>query len=511
REKLIKFKEKIDYYRKIYEQMSLSDFAYFLASDSGYLYYLESLFMGGQKVQNLMAFIKRMKEYEEYSYSDLIGFLKHVERLLKSPSESLEPTQLLSESDNVVRIMSIHKSKGLEFPVVFLTDMERRFSLHESRDAFIVDKELGIGVKVADLELGSIYNTAFRRIIESKKYSEMKSEEMRLLYVATTRAIDSLYLVGKVKDAKKYINSIISTPIDIGIRNANNMLDWVSQVSLKDEIFKDSVKAYSEYDYFSNYFKSDETECYKLEINEYSSDMDTSLKANKIEYDADMRYEADFDKIFKFDYPNKKYIDLPYKKTVSEITAKNKQKTDDTFDFPEYFIRDEKDYLTDKLPDIMFSEKRMSSAELGSLIHFVFQNISYKRHDIKSIKEELNRMEYMELINNDEKEALNPSIFVNFFKSELGERAIRNIDSLRRETSFTMKYEDIFLDGQVDGYFIEDEEIVLFDFKSDRIISEAKYSEQLNLYKRALEKATGLNVKKMYIYWIRYDRISQID
>ena len=502
------FFQKLIEYRGELNKKKLSEFAYYIAYESGYISYLEALFLGEQKVQNLMAFIMRIEEFEEFSHSDLSGFLNHVDRLLKSPSESLEPTQLISGADNVVRIMSIHKSKGLEFPIVFVGDLERQFTLQESRDPFMVDKELGIGCKVADLDKGSIYSTTHRKILEAKKKDEMNSEEMRLLYVATTRAKDRLYLVGKVRDVERHIQKTVQTPKMSVIENSKSMLDWISAVALKDKVNYDVVSNYTDYDFQSNYFvNSDNTDKYHLQINleGFESIPKEEIKPEVLS-DAS---QGEFDLAFEFKYPHIDDTKLPFKKTVSEITAKNVNKTDDTYDFQQYFEIRSVDIIN-KLPKILMSQDRISSAEEGSLIHFVFQNISIKKHNIESVVDEIERMVYLELLTEQESKVIDPMIFVNFFNSKLGERLIKNINTLKRETSFTMRYENIFLDGQVDCYFEEDGKIVLLDFKSDKTISLTRYKHQLDLYQRAIELAMEYKVTERYIYWTRFNNFTKL-
>lgn len=514
-EKLKIFFGKLEIYRGELNKYKLSDFAYYLASDTGYISYLEAMFLGEQKIQNLMAFILRIEEFEDFSHSELSGFLNHVDRLLKSPSESLEPTQLLSGADNVVRIMSIHKSKGLEFPIVFIGDMERQLTLQELKDPFIVDKEMGIGTKVANLELGSIYSSTHRKIIQRKMYDEMKSEEMRLLYVASTRAEERLYMVGKVKDIEKYVNKNITTPLNVNIKRSRSMLDWVSSIAFRDAVHRDEMSEYSELDYETNYFiGKDNLEKYKLALNSFENLNELQIK-EEINVDeipaSELKQELydEYSKVFLFKYPFENMINTPYKKTVSEITAKNINKTDDTTDFPNYF-KPERYEIINRVPKLLMSGDLVTRSQLGTLIHFIFQNIKVKNHDRESVMDEIQRMIYIELLTEDEAKLLDPDVFVRFFNSDLGKRAIKNADSLKRETAFTMRYEDIFLDGQIDCYFIEDGDIILFDFKSDRTISLSKYETQLDLYQEALEKATGLKVIERYIYWTSHGKSTKL-
>ena len=503
------FFENIEKYRKVERTMKLSDFAYFYGNDTGYFSYIQASDNGQEKFQNILAFIQRIEDYEEISYSSLADFLVYVDTLLDSPSESLEPTKLISESENVVRLMTIHKSKGLEFKVVFLTDMERNFMLHEKSDDFILDDELGIGLKVVDKELKTKYKTAHRKIIDNKKENEMKSEEVRLLYVGATRAEEVLYLVGSNKKPEAYLQNLQKEPLEFSLKNAKSMMDWYLTVAIRDRLFTNQLADIldaKEESYFTDSFPA------FIHVNSYES----ILTEEKAEIDIDSilgqlknKELADIKSIFDFEYKDIEKTVLPYKNTVSNISSKNISKTDDTAEFPNPYKKPFD--FAGKLPDILVDDSNLSPQQRGSLIHFVFQNISFENHTKESVEDELNRMVSVELLTAAEAKSINPDIFVKFFQTNLAKRILEKPGSLTREKSFTMKYKDIYIDGQIDGYFFEDGEIILYDIKTDSTISDTRYITQLSLYKRALESAYGVRVKEVYIYWATFNRVSLIN
>lgn len=509
KDKIIKFFNKIDKYRKEERTMKLSDFAYRYGVDSSYFSYIQASDNGQEKLQNVLAFIQRIEDYEEISYSSLADFLVYVDTLLDSPSESLEPTKLISESENVVRLMTIHKSKGLEFKAIFLTDMERNFKLHEKSDNYIIDDELGIGLKVVDKNLNTIYKTAHRKIIESKKETEMKSEELRLLYVGATRAEKVLYLVGSAEKPEEYLQNLQKEPLDFSLKKAKSMMDWYLTVAVRDRLFTNQLSDIldsGESSYFEENFPA------VIFINPYESilaDEKSEIDINNMLSQLKNKDFIEVNNIIDFQYKDIDKTVLPYKNTVSNISTKNISKTDDTAEFPNPYKASFN--FDGKLPDILIDDNNLSPQQRGSLIHFVFQNISYEDHTNESVKDELNRMVAVELLTKAEAESINPDIFVQFFKTSLAKRIINNLPTLTREKSFTMKYKDIYVDGQIDGYFLEDGEIVLFDIKTDSTMSPTRYNTQLALYKKALETAYHIKVKEVYIYWTTFNKVSKIN
>lgn len=506
RAKVQAFYQRLDYYRSQLVAMSLSDFGYFLAEDSGYISYLMASHLGEEKKENLMAFIDRMVEYQAFSADGLLGFLQEVERMLSSPSDSLEPRSLLSDQKNVVRIMTIHKSKGLEFPIVFLSDIQKGFYIPESRDKVSIDPDLGIGMEIIDLDKKIKYTTVAKSLINAKQKREAISEEIRLLYVATTRAEKGLYLVGHLRDLDD-LEKMAQKDSRLSLLKANSFQDWILYVALRDKAFNHSLKLEADKELNS---KTGYDKHYQFIDNDYepmSAEAAGGFDIGRIA-GPEEPVQGLFDRVFNYRYPNLEKTQLPYKETVSDLSSLNYSKSDDTFDFPSFY-RDDIDWDLSKKPKALRG-REYNSAEMGTLIHFVFSRISFKNHDLASIEDELDRMVVEELILEEEREKLDPRVFLQFFQSDLGKRAIAAGPSLSREKSFTMKYKDFYLDGQIDVFFEEDGQLILFDFKTDTRIKKNAYEQQLNLYKEALEKARGKKVGQMYIYWTKHASTTRV-
>ena len=494
KDKIDDFIRQITKYRKLLDQMTIADFLDYALEDSAYMTYIGAGYLGEERLENIYAFIDRVKDYESGTYANLPNFLSYVDKLLESPSDSLEPTKLMTDKDNLVRIMTIHKSKGLEFPIVFMTEMERKIELQEKKDPVMVDSDLGIGLRVVELDKMISYKTSHRKLMDIKKEKENLSEEVRLFYVGATRAEKILYLVGSVKNPLEHLERLASKDLDLAIKESKSMMDWYLAPAMNDRVFTHNLDWPSSKSYFNT------SDSYELRIVDYEDTRARDEEDVDIRRVLDLGFKSkDLERVFAYEYPYGKETHKPFKTTVSELSAPNFYKTDSTSDFPKAFIiRDE---VLDKIPAVLLGEEEIGAMARGSLVHYLFQNITYMDHNVNTIKDEIERLIGAELLTRDEAEILDPEIFIRFFKSKLGKRALANLSSLEREKAFTMKIEDMYVDGQIDAYFKENGEIVMYDFKTDKTIDPSRYKDQMAYYRSALEKAYGLKVKETYIYW----------
>lgn len=515
KDKINLFFHKINYYREKLKEMSLIDFSNFIAEDSYYIQYIESSFQGDLKVENLYSLFEIIEEYEGFADSNLEGFLKYSEKLLKESSSSLEPTSLIKENSNVVRIMSIHKSKGLESKVVFIGDLERKFSNQDIIDNFLIS-ENNFSIKIIDLDKSIKYKSYEKLIDEKKLDSDNKSEEMRLLYVAMTRAEEKLYLVGKV-DLNYFIKS--KTKLDPLFYKdiTNSMLDWILYSISRNnnlDIFLD----------LENIFNSDmqnhEKLPEKVEINLFEKSSFKFLLSfypyrSYLANDTEVNYKNLFDRVKntdflseldsvyepKYDYSKSK---LPYIKTVSQLSEKNIYKTDGTRDFvEENFLRTKSNLI--KMPKSIHESKTLNPSEIGTIYHYILSDLDFRMTKKEDIEDQLNKMVLDKKLLEFEKKVIDIDKIINFYNSNLFKRITDNLNTLEREKQFTMKYDKYYVNGQIDGYFIEGGEYVIYDFKSDSKINISKYKLQLDLYSKALFLAKGIKVKEKIIYWINFD------
>ena len=207
KDKIEQFLNNLEKWRKEQEYLALDELIWKIYSDTGYYNYVGLMPNGELRQANLRMLFERAKKYETASFKGLYNFIKFIEKL-KLSSKDMSSAKVIGENDDVVRIMSIHKSKGLEFPVVFLASTGRQFNLMDLNDDILIHQDLGIGVKYIDYEKQVQYDTLTKLAIRNKILTETLSEEMRVLYVALTRAKEKLIITSLLKDANKEFDNI---------------------------------------------------------------------------------------------------------------------------------------------------------------------------------------------------------------------------------------------------------------------------------------------------------------
>ena len=230
--KLDQFVQSLENWRELSRQKSLSDLIWQLYRDTKFYDYVGGMPGGKQRQANLRALFDRARQYEDSSFRGLFRFLRFIERM-QDRGDDLGAARALSEQEDVVRIMTIHSSKGLEFPVVFIAGLSRQFNMMDLKKNYLLDKEYGFACKYTNPELRITYPSLPQIAFKKKKQLEMIAEEMRVLYVALTRAKEKLILIGTLKDAEKSIEKW---------KNVQGYEDWL----LKDYI-RANAKSYSDW------------------------------------------------------------------------------------------------------------------------------------------------------------------------------------------------------------------------------------------------------------------------
>ena len=243
KEKIERFLNQIDKWRAQQEYLSLDELIWTIYEDTGFLNYMGVLPNGLLRQENLKMLFERAKQYESASFKGLFNFIRFIERL-HSSSGDLSAAKMIGENEDVVRIMSIHKSKGLEFPIVFLASASSQFNLMDLKKDILLDQELGLGVKYIDYDMQIKYDTLTKLALRNKEINSIYSEEMRILYVALTRAKEKLYITGLSKDfskAKENMENMLSiynklegkiNPILV--KKYKTYLDWILMVYYSD-------------------------------------------------------------------------------------------------------------------------------------------------------------------------------------------------------------------------------------------------------------------------------------
>lgn len=471
--------EKINLWKKQAGFLALPEFLWSLIKDTGYYNYIGALPAGGQRQGNLRALADKASDYEASSGKGLFGFINYIEAV-KDKKIPVPPVKLIGESDDVVRIMTVHKSKGLEYPMVLLGGLGRQF--HRSGGKSInLHKDMGIGLRFVDENIRFYKQTLIQKIIEDRVLREDIAEEIRILYVALTRAKDKLIMLGTTKDAEKLIDK---AQMQKGLQHirGNNYLDFI--------LF--GLADYKEIDVF-------------IHGREDIGMIQKEKRISKAEFlkelsDGFADTDEDVDRIvrnrLKWAYPFKKSQILKSKYSVSELN---------------YGLR--------RPRPIIGEEKESGHALRGSAYHKVIEHIPLRamEYNLDSVESFVNTLINRELMTAEEAGLLDLSKIVKLFESPLGKRLIK-AEKVFRETAFNLvgkkDGEEIIIQGIIDCYFEEGDKIVLVDFKSDytdgsqksinRIID--RYKPQLESYKDALTRIKGVDVEEVYLYLFILDR-----
>ena len=503
RNKIQSFLNNLDSWRKEQEYLALDELIWKIYSDTGYYNYVSLMPNGILRQANLKMLFERAKQYETASFKGLYNFIHFIEKIHLS-SGDLGAAKIIGENENVVRIMSIHKSKGLEFPVVFLSSTGKQFNLMDLNKSILLHQEMGIGVKYIDYEKQIQYDTLSKAAIRNKVFIETLSEEMRILYVALTRAKEKLIITGIEKDYDKLLEKMIQqieqypkqdNKINhILLKKYKRYLDWILLVYLYE---KENIKEYTELNIYNK------TELLNKLVKQDKEEVDVIklLEEKKFEQGKLDKIE----KIMEEEYKYKNSISIPNKTTVTELKQLNNKviRKEVSFDIPKFMKNEVQETLT--------------GAQKGTVLHLCMQKLEIgKEYNIEEIKELINNLKEREIITKLEVESVNINAILKFTKSKIWEE-LKNAKEIHREESFYMTIpakeiynkeldEKIVVQGIIDLYYINsNNELVLLDYKTDYVENGEeelikKYNNQLQLYKKALESSLNKKVDKVYIY-----------
>lgn len=520
----------LDKWRNKSVYMPIDEFIWYLYMDTAYYGYVGAMPNGVLRQANLKILFQRAKQYEQTSFKGLFNFINFINKLRKS-SGDMGSAKILGENEDVVRIMSIHKSKGLEFPVVFLAGAGKQFNLMDLNNSILHHDDLGFGPDYINLEKRISYGTLPKEAIKKKIKLETLSEEMRILYVAFTRAKEKLIITGATRDIDKTVEKWIqSASIEQNrispaeVFKGKSYLDWVGmalcqhrdgevireRIGVSNDIAKDDLSTWQ----VKLWDRNDIIVEKKLEVVDEIS-LEEELFINCKEETVDKEIERRLGYRYKF----KDATTIKSNFSVSDLKKAGYEA--------------EVEYIGERLfkeeivlkPKFLQEEKGLSGAEKGTAVHFVMQRIDYERiGSLNEIKLQLEEMVQDELLTKDEFKAANPFKILNFFRSEIGKRILKvyknggmvhrelpfytsiNAKEVKEDLSDESVNEKVRLQGVIDLFFEEDGEIVLVDYKTDYVKDNIegemskKYKVQLDYYTEALEKITGKKVKSRYLY-----------
>ena len=454
---------------------------------------------GAIRQANLKMLFEKAKQFENASFKGLFNFINFIDRL-KNNNGDLSSAKLIGENENVIRIMSIHKSKGLEFPVVFLCGTGKSFNMRDLNEDILLHQDMGIGPKLIDFERRIEYDTLAKEAIKLKIKLETLSEEQRILYVALTRAKEKLIITGISKDLekdfkqKRELLQIYNENMNIIdyklVKKYKTYLDWLELVYLKNENkITDIATLYT-------YTKTD----LEKELNNKEQEKLNNIKEKIFENTKDLKDTENIKEILNWKYRYKKSSEIPTKTAVTRLKAEEDKKIELT-----------------EIPKFMGKEKKITPAEKGTLMHLCIQRLNEKQTYTKeTIKQMIQSLVLKEIITTTEADAINIDTLYKYTKSALW-NDLSKAKEIHKEQPFYINIpakeiyenietdENILVQGIIDLYYIsEDNKLILIDYKTDYVKKPEelinKYKTQLSIYKKALENSLNRRVDETYIF-----------
>lgn len=595
-ERLLAFIGHMERWRTLSRRHGVTDLLWDIYESQDYVNYVGAMPNGLVRRANVLALYDRAKGYEASGFRGLFRFLRFVESLRDS-NQDMPLANVVSEADNVVRLMTIHKSKGLEFPVVFLSGVQKGFNMIDLRSELLIDKNAGLGLKGYFPDIRVSFPTMPWFYVKDVKEEALKAEEERILYVALTRARDKLIMTGYFKGFKnakgklstlgELIKNAASVegqqlPTDI-ITQANTYLEWLIMGFARHLDGGNPLRVAIEYE-GPTYFDLPDKKCrIKVEIHDgslygdldYKADIDetTINKVRELQAVNSVGLPQEIIDRFNYTYPYSDATRRTAKISVSELKRRFQEReleagTIDTLNEPIITVDtgakravsdailgqaiklDPKSSVnveakninaaglpiteasdvtvsSDELANSVFGRKPqalqseedvLTGAQWGTLMHEAMQWLPLAQYTQASLTKELDALVTKGTFTEEERNLLSDTSLYKFFSSDLGKRLI-NAKRIERELPFSMLFEgkrvydtledgeNLFLQGIIDTAFEEDGEWVLVDYKTDRVKSGEdlikRYKIQMDLYKEALQRLTGMPVKASYIYSFR--------
>ena len=490
------FIDMLSSWREKVKHISLWNLIWQIYMETGYFYYVSLFPDGTRRRNNLKLLLERAEMFEKSSFKGVFNFLRYIDNL-KATSADFSESKTIGENENVVRIMSIHKSKGLEFPIVFLAGSDRNFYTRDLQDSIILDQDLGFGMDVINYDLRAKYPCISKHATSFKIQNDNLSEEMRVLYVALTRAREKLIITGLVDDIDKSIESYSKKISPFKIRYAKSFLDWIAYSIVNKNNDWDVVKV--KYDeLYSQENESDSKSLSFQDVLKIVKGIDTSSDEEYMLIDSQMNWK----------YPNEYATKLPNKVSISELKRLKIIIDDESLDYNNAFNKKEIAKLVSK-PEFMNEDVESGSA-YGTLLHETLRRIDFKSFSIDDAKKIVSTF--------TDNQSIIKSIVnkISYFSKTNLFKEIADSNSIYKETSFNLNLsarevygidsdEVVMIQGIIDLFFINQyDNIVLVDYKSDYVNSEKelidRYKIQLDLYKKALEDILEKEVSKTIIY-----------
>lgn len=513
-EKAHRFLSLLKELREDEEYMTLDEWIWNIYTKTGYMNYVNLMPNGALRVSNLRMLFERAKQYEEASFKGLYNFINFIDKI-KFNQEDLKAAKIIGENENVVRIMTIHKSKGLEFPVVILAGVGKQFNFRDLNGKILLDQDLGMGPQYIDSDRYIEFKTLAKKALAIKAKNEAISEEMRILYVALTRAKEKLIIVGRQKDVnkkmleKQKLLEIYSTIDDNKInpyllQKYKTYLDWLELIYLKEGV------ANTKNLFTVNINKREKT---SVKIENEVEDISKKIieESNK---NNDEQEKEKIKEILNWQYKHQSIEGIPTKTSVSKLKEEREQ---------EIQITQEPKFINEEV------KTKLTGVQKGTLIHLCLQKMrETEEYNLEKITELIEGLKDKEIITEIEAQNIDKEKLLEYTNSQLWTE-LKQAKEIHKEHPFYINIkasriynqinkeddEDILVQGVIDLFFIDkDDNLILVDYKTDYVQNEnelvEKYKGQLDIYKEALEQSLDKKVDKMCIYSVYLNKLIEI-
>lgn len=539
-EKVRVFLEQLSRWRDVAKHVSVAELIWKIYRDTGYYDYVTGLTGGHQRRANLKALYDRAVQYEKTSFRGLFRFLRFIDRM-REQGNDLGAARALSEQEDVVRIMTIHKSKGLEYPVVFVAGLNKQFNQMDINGQTLLHKSLGFGTKFIDPDERLRYPTLPYLTMKAKLTEELLAEEMRVLYVALTRAKEKLYMIATVRNFDKWFTRhqhlmehkdwVIPSYLR---RQGKSFFDWVGSALLRHSNagpFHEMAGVLPEISEVSNDSSKwrvsikkerDVAQISRIEEEKIDPQMLLDHVGKGKAVPVSTRYQSEINHRLTWNYSHPQSTEYMAKQSVTEIKRQQA-----------YFAEDMGRELAPayrppigERPLFMQREQTLSPAEKGTVLHLFMQQLDFSHvASVEELNAQGNSFVNKELLTQEQLQTIDYSAILSFFQSDIGQR-LQKSGNIQRECPFTLvlpaktaypdwsgdETECVLVQGVIDCLFEDEGGLVLLDYKTDslknrfetdkeamRYLRES-YTMQLRLYRHAIEQIWKRSVSLSGLY-----------
>lgn len=505
-EKVKAFTEKISYFRTLCNSMSVEDFIREIYDETSFVSIVSAMKDSRAKIANLSLLAQYAAEYEKAGYIGISGFIGFIDAVSREKHD-LKGSNGISPDSDVVKIMSIHKSKGLEFPVCIIVGCGGKFNAEDEKSNMVISSKAGIGLVLRQIDTFAQYPTLSHKAVKLSIHDDSISEEMRILYVAMTRAKEKLIMLSCVKDVQ---NKLTKYALDI-TASSNKTAPFVSKLasSYNDWLLRAFLR-----------HKDAKELRHEAGVGEeivLESDFSLKVKIADVKEKEGENEEKEVCRKSDRDFLEKIKEKLSYRYEYEPLTYAVSKRAASEVDKNSV----DRDYFAYVGPAFL-SKDGLTAAQRGTATHAFMQYADYEKASL-NVEAEIERLREMGFILENEANAINVKAVETFFKGSLAKRILGS-ELVMREKKFTVSVpisevypeleafsdEKVLLQGIADCAFVENGKLVIVDYKTDNLENEddfrEKYTNQVKVYKKALMLCTGYEVSETMLYSFKLGR-----